>query len=221
MTQRDGSAVRFVLCGSDFFTSKIIAEGDNLTQFFQKGVKLNVDRMEYGEIEAALRANPSVTLADDTIDYLWNIAAGLPWHSKIFCNCVIENQLIRREGNKRSIIYPSDIQDAIDLILSTTKDIASPANFGLLSLSSEENLIVQTVAAALDSRLAKISLDDLMERLCQQCTDEMGRELYVKALRSLVNERKLLKIDKERNYQFGCELYRMYLRHELPSRFLQ
>ena len=220
MTQRDGSTVRFVLCGSDFFTSKIIAEGDNLTQFFQKGKKLNVDRMEYGEIEAALRANPSVTLTDDTVHYLWNIAAGLPWHSKIFCNTVIENQLIRREGSKRSVIYPSDIQDAIDRILSTTKDIASPANFGLLSLSSEENRIVQIMAAALDSRLARISLDDLMERLCQQCTEETSRELYVKALDSLVDERKLLKKDKERNYQFGCELYRMYLRHEIPSRFL-
>ena len=220
ITQRDGSMIRFVLCGSDFFTSKIIAEGDNLTQFFQKGVKLNVDRMEYEEIKAALCANTSLTLHEDTINYLWDIAAGLPWHSKIFCNSVIENQLIRREANTRTIVYPSDIQDAIDLILSTTKDIASPANFGLLSLSPEEELLVRTIADALDSRLAKISLDEVLERVCLADKDESKRELYTKALRSLVNERKLLRLDKSRNYQFGCELYRMYLRHELPSRFL-
>lgn len=220
MTQRDGSMVRFVLCGSDFFTSKIIAEGDNLTQFFQKGVKLNVDRMEYEEIKAALCANSSVVLHEDTINYLWNIAAGLPWHSKIFCNSVIENQLIRKEGGTRSVIYPSDIQDAIDLTLSTTKDIASPANFGLLSLNAEEELIVHETAKALGSRLARISLEDLMERISLADKDESKTNLYTKALRSLVNERKLLKLDKGRNYQFGCELYRLYLRHELPSRFL-
>lgn len=220
VTQRDGSQIRFVLCGSDFFTSKIIAEGDNLTQFFQKGVKLNVDRMEYEEIKAALCSNSSVTLHEDTIDYLWDIAAGLPWHSKIFCNSVIENQLIRRDASTRSVIYPSDIQDAIDLILSTTKDIASPANFGLLSLSEEEEQLVHALAEVLDSRLKKISQEELLERVCMGARDQTKGDLYAKALRSLVNERKLLRIDKGRNYQFGCELYRMYLRHELPSRFI-
>lgn len=221
MTQRDGSPVRLVLCGSDFFTSKIIAEGDNLTQFFQKGVKLNVDRMEYGEIKEALRANTSVTIPDDSIEYLWNIASGLPWHSKIFCNSVIENQLIRETAGRRTTIYPADIQDAIDRILSTTKDVASPANFGLLSLNANEEMIVRAAAQALDSRLAKVSKDELMDLICQINKDEINDEEYEKNLRSLVNERKLLKMDKSRNYQFASELYRMYLRREVPSRFMK
>ena len=221
MTQRDGSAVRFVLCGSDFFTSKIIAEGDNLTQFFQKGVKLNVDRMEYGEIKEALQANTSITIHDDAIEYLWNIANGLPWHSKKFCNSVIENQLIRETAGRRITIYPADIQDAIDRILSTTKDVASPANFGLLSLNAQEELLVRVASEALDSRLTKISHEELIDLVCQTDKDDTNSEVYTKALRSLVNERKLLKMDKSRNYQFASELYRMYLRREVPSRFMK
>lgn len=220
MTQRDGSAIRFVLCGSDFFTSKIIAEGDNLTQFFQKGVKLNVERMEYGEIREALRANSSVILPDDTLDYLWNIANGLPWHSKVFCNSVIDHEL-RQEARTRITIYPSDIQDSIDRILSSTKDIASPVNFGLLSLNSEEDLLVRVAAQALDSRLAAIHVDDLLELACQAGGDSSKTPLYAKSLRSLVSERKLLRQDKRQNYQFSCELYRMYLRKELPPRFMK
>lgn len=220
MTQQDDSLIRFVLCGSDFFTAKLIAEGDHLTQFFQKGVKLNVDRMEHEEIREALNANTTVTIHESAESYLWDIAAGLPWHSKVFCNCVIDNQLISEESSKRNVIYPSDIQNAVDYILSTTKDITSPANFGLMSLNVEENLIIQTLARMLETRLAKLHQDDLMEQLMPAEQEEAKRELFEKALRSLVNERKLLKMDKSHNYQFACELYRMYLRREVPSRFL-
>ena len=220
MTQRDNSAVRFVLCGSDFFTSKLIAEGDNLTQFFQKGVKLNVDRMEEREICEALRANGSLTIPDETLRYLWDIAGGMPWHSKVFCNSVIEHEL-KQEEHTRTTLYPSDIQSAIDHTLSSTKDIASHANFGLLSLSKEENLIIQVAARVLDSRLRTISFEALMELVCQESGSCKDREIYDKALRSLVNERKLLRVDSGWNYQFSRELCRLYLREERPIRFMK
>ncbi len=221
VTQRQGSLVRFILCGSDFFTSKLIAQGDNLTQFFQKGSRLNVGPMEYSEIRDALRTNnSSVKLHDDTIEYLWNISGGLPWHSKMFCNSAIDNNLIRSEKSKRAILYPSDIQESVDRILTLTKDITSHANFGLLSLSEEEATIIDIMKEAMTTRFSNISLDEIMERVSQVCKDDTKLDLYENALRSLVSERMLLKINKERKYQFRCELYRLYLRGERPARFM-
>ena len=99
--------------------------------------------------------------------------------------------------------------------------MTSPANFGLLSLNAQEELLIRVATEALDSRLAKISHDELIELACQAGKEDTDTEVYTKALRSLVNERKLLKMDKSRNYQFASELYRMYLRREVPSRFLK
>lgn len=220
ISQSEEAAIRFVLCGSDFFTSKIINWGDNMNQFFQKSVKLNVERMERVEIVRALRANPTIDFDPDTISYLWDLINGLPWHTKLACNAVINEELIKKSFATRTTIYPSDIQDAVDTMIHGNKDVASPANFGLLSLTKEEALIIRVAAEALESRMAKISRTDLLELVAQ--TDEaLGKDTtpYGKALGSLINERKLLRTDRSMNCQFGSELYRLYLRRETLNRF--
>ena len=73
---------------------------------------------------------------------------------------------------------------------------------------------------AMTTRFSNISLDEIMERVSQVCKDDTKLDLYENALRSLVSERMLLKINKERKYQFRCELYRLYLRGERPARFM-
>lgn len=226
ITQRENSGIRFVFCGSDFFTNKIV-EGDNLTQFFQRIKKLSVGRMDRIELERTIRSiegeGSSISFHPDTIEYLWGLTGGLPWHSKLIVNSIIENRLIHEESSTRGTIYPSDIIWGGIRILD---DIvaSSDNNFGLVALSADEQQILQILTAELKTPSAQMSDNVLRQRFHEAVGDESWQSRYERAKKTLLSERQMLsrsRMEQEEQYRFGCELYRLYnRRREKPKHFI-
>ena len=224
ITQGDSSMVRFVLCGSDFFINKII-EGDNLTQFFQRIKKLSIGRMDRLELEYTMRAieqeDCDLKLHPDAIEYLWSLTGGLPWHSKLIANTIIENRLIHEEGAARATIYPSDITWGTDRIL-TNPISSSDNNYGLAALSADEQVILDILTAGLRTARTWIADPVLRQQFHGAVGDESWENRYERAMKTLVSERQMLarrRTKGEEQYQFGCELYRLYNRRETPEQF--
>lgn len=226
ITQRENSGVRFVFCGSDFFTNKIV-EGDNLTQFFQRIKKLSVGRMDRIELEETIRSiegeGCSINIHPDAIEYLWSLAGGLPWHSKLIVNSIIENRLIHEENSVRGTIYPSDIIWGGIRILD---DIvaSSDNNFGLVALSADEQQILQILTAELKLPSSRMSDSALRQRFHEAVGDESWQSRYERAKKTLLSERQIIsrsRMEQEEQYRFGCELYRLYNRQrEKPRCFI-
>ena len=225
ITQRENASLRFILCGSDFFINKII-EGDNLTQFFQRIKKLSVGRMERAELEQTMRSieqeGVDLSLHPDAIEYLWTITGGLPWHSKVIGNTIIENRLIKEEGAVRETIYPSDIAWGTDRIL-TSPVISSDNNYGLAALTADEQIILNILTEELKTITAKVSDTQLRERFHAVVGDESWESRYERAMKILLSERQMLRrsrTNRDEQYQFGCELYRLYNRRKHPAQFV-
>ena len=166
ITQRSNSPVRFVLCGSDLFANKVL-EGDNLTQFFQRIKKLSIGRMTRTELDQTLRSlekakNSTLKFEPDTLEYMWRIVGGLPWHAKIIINSIIEKRLIMQESRIRNVFYPSDILERMDAVLSGEKE-SSDNNFGLVGLSPDEEVLLSTVTEHLTHASSIISEQDLKQ----------------------------------------------------------
>lgn len=225
ITQRENSGIRFVFCGSDFFTNKIV-EGDNLTQFFQRIKKLSVGRMDRVELEQTIRSiegqGRSISFHQDTIEYLWDLTGGLPWHSKLIVNSVIEQRLIHEENSVRGTIYPSDIIWGAHRILN---DIvaSSDNNFGLIALSEDEQQLLRILTAELKTTFAQVGDSVLRQRFHEAVGDESWQSRYERAKKTLLTERQMLsrsRMDQEEHFRFGCEFYRLYNRHEKPRQFI-
>lgn len=213
IVQRPGVRLRFILCGSDHFTNTV-NQGDNLTQFFQRIKKLSIGRMTQSEIEKTMRRAESksdIRFHPDAIDCLWFYLKGLPWHSKHLGNHIIEKRLIPTE---RTQVYPSDILWSVEAILNSNA-LSSDNTFGLSALSSEERIIVDVLARELSSSVATLSSGNLFELVSQEANCEAAQ--FDRAIKMLVSERQLLvqsSINRVDHYQFGCELYRLYLRRQ-------
>lgn len=225
ITQRENSRIRFVFCGSDFFTNKIV-EGDNLTQFFQRIKKLSVGRMDRIELERTIRSIESkkcgISFQKDTIEYLWDLTGGLPWHSKLIVNSVIEQRLIHEEGSVRGTIYPSDINWGAHRILNDVV-ACSDNNFGLIALSADEQQLLQLLTAELKTPSAQVGDSVLRQRFHEAVGDESWQSRYERAKKMLLSERQMLRrnrMDQEEQFRFGCEFYRLYNRHEKPRQFI-
>ena len=225
ITQREDASLRFILCGSDFFINKII-EGDNLTQFFQRIKKLSVGRMERTELEQTMRSiereGVDLCFHPDAMEYLWAITGGLPWHSKVIGNTIIENRLIKEEGAVRGTIYPSDITWGTDRIL-TSPVISSDNNYGLAALTADEQIILNILTEELKTITAKVSDTQLRERFHAVVGDESWESRYERAMKILLSERQMLRrsrTNRDEQYQFGCELYRLYNRRKHPAQFV-
>ena len=215
MSQCENAMIRFVLCGSDFFTNKAL-EGDNLSQFFQRIKKLSVGRMNFNEIEKTMcqiEENSDIRITSDALQYLWQICGGLPWHSKIVGNDIIDKRLI---PENRAEIYPSDIvwgiQELLNSELHTTDSI-----FGLVALSEDERTIVSVLSEEAITPSVQVSENVLYERFCEKSESNDQKGQFKRAIRTLVSERQLIKqinTKGEPYYQFGCELYRLYNRNQ-------
>lgn len=225
ITQRGDSMVRFVLCGSDFFTNKVL-QGDNLTQFFQRIKRLSIGRMDRAELEEAMRALEEANGCDlrfhpDTLGYLWDITNGLPWHSKLIVNSIIERRLIHDENSTRGVIYPSDITWGAEQILDSPI-ASSDNNFGVVALTEDEQIILRVLTRDLKTSAMKISDSALRLSFREEVGDESWESRYERAVKILLSERNMLqriRVDREEHYRFGCELYRLYNRRDIPEQF--
>ena len=202
-----------------------IIEGDNLTQFFQRIKKLSIGRMDRLELEYTMRAieqeDCDLKLHPDAIEYLWSLTGGLPWHSKLIANTIIENRLIHEEGAARATIYPSDITWGTDRIL-TNPISSSDNNYGLAALSADEQVILDILTAGLRTARTWIADPVLRQQFHGAVGDESWENRYERAMKTLVSERQMLarrRTKGEEQYQFGCELYRLYNRRETPEQF--
>lgn len=223
ISQRNHAVVRFVLCGSDFFINKLL-EGDNLTQFFQRIKKLSIGRMERMELEQALRITErgsSLKLHPDTIEYLWRAVGGLPWHAKLIINAAIEKLLIGKEDCSRDVLYPSDILWGVDSALHNSL-VSTDPNFGLVALSADERMILEPLTRELRTPSTWVLDSQLRQAFHQTVGDESWESRYSQAIKALLTERQMLarsRSNHEEQYQFGCELYRLYNRRETPDQF--
>lgn len=224
ITQRSDSPVRFVLCGSDLFANKVL-EGDNLTQFFQRIKKLSIGRMTRTELDQTIRSlekakNSTLKFEPDTLEYMWRIVGGLPWHAKIIINSIIEKRLIMEEDCTRHVLYPSDILERMDAVLSGEKE-SSDNNFGLVGLSPDEEVLLSAVTEHLTHASSIISEQDLKQIFHAAVPEENWEKRFAKACKTLLKERQLLERDQMGRYRFGCELYRLYNRREYLEQFVE
>lgn len=224
--QAENAPVRFVLCGSDFFTNKMVLEGDNLTQLFQRIVKLSVGRMANKELNQSMRATEGehndLCYHERSLDYLWSITGGLPWHSKKIVNTIIEKRLVYMEGAVREIIYPSDIIWGVDRILNDPI-ASSDGNYGMVALTADERVLLDILTEELRTASTWISDDTLRTYFHARVGEESWEKRYERAMKTLLSERQMIKSrgkDQSGPYQFGCELYRLYNRREQPEQFV-
>lgn len=224
--QAENSPIRFVLCGSDFFTNKMVLEGDNLTQLFQRIVKLSVGRMANKELNQSMRATEGehndLCYHERSLEYLWSMTGGLPWHSKKIVNTIIEKRLVYMEGAVREIIYPSDIIWGVDRILNDPI-ASSDGNYGMVALTADERVLLDILTEELRTASTWISDDTLRTYFHARVGEESWEKRYERAMKTLISERQMIKSrgkDQSGPYQFGCELYRLYNRREQPEQFV-
>lgn len=222
ITQSRDALVRFVFCGSDYFTN-CMQEGDHLTQFFQRMSTLKVGRMDYAEIERAMKSledECELVYEQDAIQYLWSITGGLPWHSKKVGNAIIEQRL---NPECRNVVYPSDILWGVETILGMNL-ISSDDNYGLIALDADERRIKDILVQKLSSPVMTVSESELYDAFCEQIgEDKNAQKRFDRATKTLVSERQMVSRKVrggEQSYQFGCELYRLYNCRKNPDRFL-
>lgn len=223
ITQRHTDPIRFVLCGSDYFTNSMV-EGDNLTQFFQKIERLRVGRMSRNELELALNTilekDTDIVFHPDTIPYLWTICDGLPWHAKLIVNHAISKKLIYET---RNIIYPSDVMFSAGEILSSGL-ISTENNFGVVALRAEERVFVSILAKKVLTMNTFVSEDEIYQDFCKAMPDFDHKKSFDRAKKLLLTERQLI-VSRDGpdgpKYRFACELYRLYNRGEkfIPQQF--
>lgn len=224
--QAENSPIRFVLCGSDFFTNKMVLEGDNLTQLFQRIVKLSVGRMANKELNQSMRATEGehndLCYHERSLEYLWSMTGGLPWHSKKIVNTIIEKRLVYMEGAVREIIYPSDIVWGVDRILNDPI-ASSDGNYGMVALTADERVLLDILTEELRTASTWIGDDTLRTYFHARVGEESWEKRYERAMKTLLSERQMIKSrgkDQSGPYQFGCELYRLYNRREQPEQFV-
>lgn len=216
ITQRNTDPIRFVLCGSDYFTNSMV-EGDNLTQFFQKIQRIRVGRMTRNELELALNSllknKTDIVFHPDTIPYLWTICGGLPWHSKLIINDAISKKLILEN---RNVIYPSDVMFSAGDILSSGL-ISTENNFGVVALRTEERVFVSILAKKAVTMNTFVREDEIYQEFCKIMKDSDNNKSFDRAKKLLLSERQLI-VSRDGpegpQYRFGCELYRLYNRGE-------
>lgn len=213
ITQLHIGNVKFVICGADYMTNMIIA-GDNITQLFQRMKKLHVGRMSATEIEKAMRSieeRSDLRIHPDAMTFLWNALGGLPWHSKIIGNMVIESRLT---NEKRSEIYPSDVLWALEKMLSMEM-YCSDNNFGAITLSDDERFVIKQMAECAETPRTEVKVSKIISLFTEISVDEKAEERCKRAIGTLCTQRLLLKSEgvvSDRRLRFSCEVYRLYFR---------
>lgn len=217
ITQDKKYGVTLILCGSDAFTNTIWA-GDNMTQFFGRVEKTSVGRMTPSEIESALRqieARSDVRYHRDTIDYLYSLVGGLPWHSKNIVNKAIMTRLTETDG---TVLYPYDILCAAERVYTSDLDV-SLNNMGMGAASKDEKRFLSLLAEATETAATWVPKSLLREQFLRESTGEDAADRFEKTVRMLVDRRQMIikrRSEQEEEYRFGSEFNRLFVKQQAP-----
>ncbi|MBQ9915089.1 MAG: ATP-binding protein, partial [Clostridia bacterium] len=215
VTQDSSYGITLVLCGADPFTNTVMA-GDNLTQFFQRTEKLSIGRMTSSEIRVAMQKledDSDIVYHRDTIDYLWTLTAGLPWHSKRIINTAIEKLLIKEN---RITIYPYDVLFGANEIFSSVLDV-SDNSMGMSATGSDEKIFLKLLAEETISASTWVSKSVLWEKFKETVVDEDASARFNKVLKILIEGRQMIlkrEIESDEEYRFGSEFNRLFARNQ-------
>ncbi len=199
-------AVHIVICGS----TKLIRymDGGTFNQLFQQFGDniIEIGRLLEKEMEKMLTAPyneyPSVDITSSALDWIWKYTSGLVWYSKLVANCALK----RAHSQKRSVVYPSDIVDAVTTVTSQDDYFKS------LVTSCRPNDELK-VLDAIQSVTAKATEYVSIAKLITLLSDSFSQKDIEEIVNTLERMQVLARNPLDRySYRFAVELYWHYFR---------
>ncbi len=199
-------AVHLVICGSTKLARYM--DGGTFNQLFQQFGDniIEIGKLLEKDMEKMLtepyKEYPSVKFTEQALDWIWKCTSGLVWYSKLVANCALN----RAYSQQRSVVYPSDIVDAVTTVTSHEDYFKS------LVTSCRPGGELK-VLDAIQCSTAKATEYVTIAKLVDLLSDEFSQ----KEIESITNTLERLQI-LQRNpfdrysYRFAVELYWHYFR---------
>ena len=198
-------AVHIVICGS----TKLIRymDGGTFNQLFQQFGDniIEIGRLLEKEMEKMLTTPyneyPSVDITSSALDWIWKYTSGLVWYSKLVANCALK----RAHSQKRSVVYPSDIVDAVTTVTSQDDYFKSLVT----SCRPNELKVLDAIQSATTKATEYITITKLITILSDSFSQKDIEEIVNTLERMQVLQRNPL---DRYSYRFAVELYWHYFR---------
>ena len=198
-------AIHLVICGSTKLTRYM--DGGTFNQLFQQFGDniIEIGRLLEKDMEKMLTVPygeyPSVTITDEAIDWIWKYTSGLVWYSKLVANCALNRALLQ----ERSVIYPSDVVDAVVTVTSNDDYFKSLVT----SCRPNELKVIDAIQCSTSMATEYVTIRNLLELL----SDEFPQ----KELESIINSLERLQVIQRNpfdrySFRFAVELYWHYFR---------
>lgn len=195
--------VHFVVCGSNWLI-RYNLKGDLTNQLFQRFDEkpMIVGQLPEADAKAAVCVpysnHPEVKFTNEALDWIWNDAGGLVWHTKLLANEALE----RAYEDDRCVVYPSDIYESLPKILvpNYCKQFSDACG------AEGDQLIdaMQSLAAKKDSYVPVSRIGSLL--LWEH--EKLQKELQLLAALKIVEQHPT----NPQYYRFELDIYRRYFR---------
>ncbi len=198
-------AIHLVVCGS----TKLIRymDGGTLNQLFQQfgDNVIEIGRLLEKDMETMLtdpyKEYAEVEFAPSALEWIWKFTSGLVWYSKLVASCALN----RAFANKRSIVYPSDIVDAVTTVTSKDDYFKSLKE----SCRPDEIKILDAVQCLTAKATEYVTISQLLELLSNDFSQRDVETITTTLERMQILERN--PFDRYA-YRFAVELYWHYFR---------
>ena len=145
---------------------------------------------------------PEVKFTPLALDWIWKFTGGLVWYSKLVANCALN----RAYSQKRSVVYPADVVDAVTTVTSkddyfkSLKDSCRP-NDEIKILDVMQSLTATGTEYVTVKQILDVLSENLSQSDVENCLHALER-LHIITRNSL----------ERYSYRFATELYWHYFR---------
>lgn len=205
-------AVHLVICGSNWLI-RYNLKGDRKNQLFQRFGKQVIEVGKLPENDASeivympYRQYPELTITEEAVEWIWDYAGGLVWHTKLLGEEAVE----RAKQDHRYVVYPSDVRQSMPKVVT---DLWCKQFYEGCEDGEERDLVdaMQSLAAKKDAYVHVNQLSELMGRPKVEIQRIINVLVGLKILSAHPIEPQM--------YRFELDIYRRYFRTN-PSAYEQ
>ena len=172
---------------------------------------LQISTLQKKDMEDMLKETykefPKVKFTNQSLDWIWKFTNGFAWYSKLVANCALN----RAYSQERSIVYPSDIVDAVTTITGNDDYFRSLK----YSCCPNGNKILDAIQSLTAKATDYVTISELLKLLSNDFTQ--------RDIETILSALEMMQI-LQRNpfdrccYRFAIELYWHYFRVS-PSKY--
>ena len=206
------SAVHLLICGSNWLIRYNI-RGSVKNQLFQRfGTEvIEIGKLPEEDAKAVIcnpyKPYPRLQILKDTLEWIWDYAGGLVWHTKLLG----EGAIRRAKENGRCVVYPSDVRMSMPEAL----DLRWCRQFYEGCENGAERQLIDAMQSLACKREGYVHISRLSELLQWDVIETQKLMTVLKALKVVEQH----PVD-QKLFRFGQDIYRRFFRSQ-PSGFKQ